>query len=127
MNRRLEKITRTVRDVVSDAIQNHLADPRIQGLVSITRVDLAPDLSVARIYLSIIGIDEKKQKLCCETITNASGFIRSRLAGALTTRNCPVVKFILDDSLKRGFEVTQMLDKLAAERHKNSTGDGGGV
>ena len=123
MNRRLEKITRTVRDVISDAIQNHLADPRIQGLVSITRVDLAPDLSVARIYLSIMGVDEKKQKLCCETITRASGFIRSRLAGALTTRNCPALKFILDDSIKRGFEITRMLDKLAAERQDNPTDD----
>ena len=123
MSRRLEKISRTIRDVVSDVIQNQLADPRISGMVSITRVDLAADLSVAKIYLSIIGADRKHQELSCRAVSNAGGFIRTRLASVLTTRTCPALDFHLDDSLKKGFETTQLLDKLAAERNRRSQED----
>jgi len=123
MSRRLEKISRTIRDVVSDVIQNQLSDPRISGMISITRVDLAADLSMAKIYLSIIGTDRKRQQLSCKAISNASGFIRTRLASVLTTRTCPALDFHLDDSLKKGFEITQLLDKLAAERNDKSQDD----
>ena len=123
MSRRLEKISRTIRDVVSDAIQNQLSDPRIKGLVSVTHIDLAADMSLAKVYLSIIGTDSNNQQLSCKAISNASGFIRTKLASVLTTRNCPALEFHLDDSLKKGFEITQLLDKLAAERNEDLTDD----
>lgn len=116
MSRRMEKITRTIRDVVSEVIQNQLSDPRITGMVSVMRVEVTGDLSVAKIFLSILGVDEKHQKLSCRAIRNGTGFIRTRLAAVLTTRTCPELHFILDDSLKKGFEITQLIDKLAAER-----------
>ena len=116
MSRRIEKLSRTIRDVVSDVIQNQLSDPRIRGMVSITRVELASDLSLAKIYLSVIGVDSKHQELSCKAVISAGGFIRTRLASVLTTRTCPSLEFHLDDSLKKGFGITQLLDKLAAER-----------
>ena len=123
MSRRLEKLSRTIRDVVSEVIQSQLSDPRIRGMVSITRVELAGDLSVAKVYLSVIGVDSKDQQLSCKAIISASGFIRTRLASVLTTRTCPSLDFHLDDSLKKGFEITQLLDKLAAERNDKSQDD----
>jgi ribosome-binding factor A len=116
MTRRLEKITRTVRDTVSEVIQNQLSDPRIQGLISVTRVDVAADLSTSRVFLSVLGVEQKQQELSIEAIQHASGFIQSRLARVLHTRTCPVLRFILDDSLKKGFEVLQLIDKVSAER-----------
>jgi len=123
MSRRLEKLTRTVRDIVSEVVQTQLSDPRIRGIASITRVKLAPDLSYAKIYLSILGVDEQQQKLSFEGISHARGFIQSRLAGALTTRICPVLSFHLDDSLKRGFEITQLIERAAAEYKLKTDGD----
>lgn len=116
MSRRIEKLTRTIRDVISDSIQNHLSDPRIKGLVSVTRVELAPDLSVAKIFISVVGVEEKQQQLSFEAVKNASGFMRSHLAKILTTRICPALVFHLDNSLKKGFEVCQILNRLADER-----------
>ncbi len=116
MNRRIEKLTRTVRDVISDMIQNHLSDPRVKGLVSVTRVELAPDLSVAKIYLSVAGVEPAQEKLTFEAVQNATGFMRSHLAKILTTRICPALNFYLDDSIKKSFEVCQILDRLELER-----------
>jgi len=115
MSRRLEKLTRTVRDVVSEVVQTQLSDPRISGIASVTRVKLAPDLSFAKIYLSILAVDPQQEKLSFEGINHARGFIQSRLAGVLTTRICPVLSFHLDESLKKGFEVSQLIERAAAE------------
>ncbi len=123
MSRRIEKITRTVRDVISDLIQNHLSDPRVKGLVSVTRVEVAPDLSIAKIYLSVTGVEQPQEKLTFDAIQNATGFMRSHLAKILTTRTCPALKFYQDDSLKKGFEVCQILDRLADERNNLEQSD----
>ncbi len=116
MSRRLEKITRTIRDVVSNVIENHLSDPRIRGMSSITHIELAADLSAAKIYLSILCDSRKDQELTCKAINNAKGFIRTRLASILTTRSCPALSFYLDDSLKKGIETIRILDQLQEEQ-----------
>ncbi len=124
MNRRIEKLTRTVRDVISDLIQNHLSDPRIKGLVGVTRVELAHDLSVAKIYLSIAGVEPVQEKLTFEAVKNATGFMRTHLSKILTTRVCPALNFYLDDSIKKSFEVSQILDRLEYERiEKNKSAE----
>ncbi len=115
MSRRLEKVSRTIRDTVSKVIQNQLSDPRIRGLVSVTRVKVAADFSTAQIYLSIIGTDPKQQELSVQAIQHAAGFIQSHLANVLTTRSCPTLSFTLDDSLKKGSEVLNIINRLAAE------------
>jgi len=114
MSQRVEKITRIIRDTVSEVIQNHLSDPRIKGLISVTRVDLAGDLRTARVYLSVLGATEKQQEQSIYAISHASGYIQSFLAKALTIRSCPLLTFYPDSSLKKGFEVVQIIDRLTA-------------
>jgi len=58
--RRQERFSRVIKEVVSDAIANHLSDPRIEGFVSVTRVDIASDLRSADVYLSIFGLPSGK-------------------------------------------------------------------
>jgi ribosome-binding factor A len=53
--RRQEKVARVVKEAVSDAISNHLNDPRITGFVSVTRVEMSPDLRNADVYLSVFA------------------------------------------------------------------------
>jgi len=128
-SRRLEKISKLLRAAVSDVIQNQLADPRIQGLVSVTRVELAADLRSARVYLSILGVDEKGQQLCLTAIEHAGGHIQGRLAQRLATKVCPTLSFYLDNSLKEGFKIVQLIDRVAgqaaiADRDRNDPGPG---
>jgi len=115
-SRRLERAGNIVRQTVSDAIQNRLSDPRIRGLISVTRVEIAGDLQVARVYLSMLGVDERGQKLNLRAIRHARGYVQSLLADRLTTRVCPTLSFYLDDSLKKGYELGKLIDQLAEEQ-----------
>ena len=115
MSRRLEKVSRTIRDTVSEVIQNQLSDPRIRGLISVTRIKVAADFSTAHVYLSIIGVETKQQQLTTQAIQHAAGFIQSRLANVLSTRSCPTLSFTLDDSLKKSSEVLNIINQLSKE------------
>ncbi len=61
--RRQEKVARLVKESVSDTITNHLGDPRITGFISVTRVEMAPDLRSGDVYLSIFGEDQAVSEL----------------------------------------------------------------
>ena len=108
-------IGRVIRDTVSDVIQNRLSDPRIQGMISVTRVETAGDLRRAKVHLSIMGVNENQQELSLRGIRHAGGRIQRHLAKRLTIRTCPTLIFHLDDSLKKGYEITKLIDQAAAE------------
>lgn len=109
-------MARIIQTSVSDVIQNRLSDPRIGGMISVTRVEISADLRAARVFLSIVGVSEAQQELCLRAIRHAHGFIQTHLADALTMKICPTLQFVLDHSLKKGFEITKILDALEAQR-----------
>ena len=121
--RRIEKVARAIRNTVSDVIQTRLNDPRIQGIITVTRVDAAPDLRSARVYLSIMGVDPKQQELSLRGIKHAQGFIQTALAKKLTMKSCPTLASYIDDSLKRGFDVVQLINQVTAELAASSQQD----
>lgn len=114
-SRRMERVSRTLQAVLSQVIQNHLSDPRVRGLISVTRVSLACDLRSARVYLSVLGVDEKQQQLSLRGIRHARGHIQHLLGRQVSLKTCPQLHFYLDDSLKKGFEMVQLIDRVAAE------------
>ncbi len=114
--RRLEKVSRAIRTAVSEVIQNRLSDPRVQGLVTVTRVEPTPDLRTAKVYLSILGVNEQQQQLSLKGIKHAHGYVQSYLASQLTMKTCPSLRFYLDDSLKKSFAVAQLLSQVEAEQ-----------
>jgi ribosome-binding factor A len=70
--RRQEKMARAIKEAVSDIINNHLQDPRIEGFISVTEVKTEPDLKKADIFLSIMGKSEEKQRLAFLGIQHAA-------------------------------------------------------
>ena len=112
---RLEKVARTIQATVGQVIQNHLSDPRIRGLISVTRVDPSADLRSARVYLSVLGVDEKQQQLSVRAVQHARGHIQHLLARQVTFKTCPTLQFYLDESLKKGYQIIRLLDEVAAE------------
>ena len=128
--RRQERAARVVKEVVSDAIANHLSDPRIEGLVSVTRVDMAADLRSANVYLSIFGRDDAAQNKTFMAITHAKSRIQSLLAGKVQSKFCPVLSFYIDEKFKKTLEVMKLIDQAASELKKTEDRrqrrDGGG-
>ncbi|MBM4026827.1 MAG: 30S ribosome-binding factor RbfA [Planctomycetes bacterium] len=119
--RRQEKVARVIREVVSDAIANHLSDPRITGFVSVTRVDVTPDLRSADVYLSILAPDDTAKELTFTAITHARTRIQSFLAEALESKFCPVLRFQQDEQFRKTLEVMKLIDQVASERQKKDT------
>ena len=109
--RRQEKVASVIKEAVSDAIANRLSDPRIEGFVSVTRVELAPDLRSADIYLSIFGNDEVGQNKTFIAISHASRRIQSLLAGKLQSKFCPVLHFHKDEKFKKALDITNLINK----------------
>jgi ribosome-binding factor A len=118
ISRRINRISKVIQTVVSGVIQNHISDPRIRGLISVTRVETSADLGHARIFLRVAGVDEKQQQLSLEGIRHAGGFIRSRLAHELVTRTCPTLTFAIDDLLQKELDFHRLIDKVSRELHR---------
>ena len=112
--RRQEKVARVVKETVSDAIAHRLSDPRIEGFVSVTRVEMSPDLRNAHVYLSIFGKDEISQRKTFTAITHAKSRIQSIVAGNLHSKFCPVLHIYRDEKLKKALEIMNLIDKAVS-------------
>ncbi|MHC4488238.1 MAG: 30S ribosome-binding factor RbfA [Planctomycetota bacterium] len=118
VTRRQEKVARMVKEAVSDAIAHHLNDPRIEGFVSVTRVDMVADLRSADVYLSIFSKDDATQNKTFAAITHAKSRIQSLLAGKLQSKFCPVLHFYRDEKFKKTLETMKLIDQAANELKK---------
>ena len=107
---------RQIQRVVSDVITHHLSDPRIEGLVSVTHVDVTADLRVADVYLSILAKDAVTENRTFVAIEHARSRIQSGLAEAIRSRFCPVLRLHRDDQFKKTIEIINLIDRLADER-----------
>lgn len=95
-------------------IQQDLKDPRL-GFLSILRVDVAPDMSFARVYVSVFGSQEEREATI-EALEHAKGFIRRQLAPRLSLRTIPQLRFILDRSMEHAENVARILAEVDDEK-----------
>jgi ribosome-binding factor A len=96
--------------VVSDCIANRISDPRVSRFTSVTRVEVAPDLRMANVYVSVMG-EESEGRTTMKGLESATGLIQSRVARSLDLRQAPIVRLHLDLSLKRAAEVIGLINE----------------
>ncbi|MEQ8201896.1 MAG: 30S ribosome-binding factor RbfA [Syntrophomonadaceae bacterium] len=121
--RRQEKMSVEIRRLLSEIIKDHVKDPRIDFTsVSVTRVDVPQDISHARVYISILG-DEEKQNETMQALQKARGYIRSELAHGLQIRHAPEIEFRLDKSIEQGIRISTLLDSLHQEAEAKENRD----
>ena len=113
-SRRLLKAAEAIREVVSMAILTEIRDPRVEN-VTVTGVEVAPDMRNATVLVSIMG-DEGRQQLCLRGLANSAGFLQSKVAKRIETRYTPRLTFELDQGVKKSMEVGRILQEIAAER-----------
>ncbi|MBM80837.1 MAG: ribosome-binding factor A [Planctomycetaceae bacterium] len=109
-SRRTAKAAQAIRETVSSAILFGLKDPRVKN-VTVLSVECSGDLRNAKVYVSVMG-DAKTQSLTMHGLNSARGFLQSKVGDRLQTRYTPILKFVLDPSVKRSFETTQVLREL---------------
>lgn len=110
MSRRTDRIGEQVRAEVARILREEVSDPRI-GLVTLIRVDVAPDLSNARIFWSTVGDRDEIER----GLSSAAGFVRGRLARVLPLRKVPELRFLWDPSLELGDRTLAALRNLSPE------------
>lgn len=105
------RINGEVLKELSNIIRSEIKDPRINPMTSVVAVEVAPDLKTCKAYISVLG-DEKSQKDTITGLKSAEGYIRRQLARSINLRNTPEIKFILDQSIEYGVNMSHLIDEV---------------
>jgi len=105
---RLQRIGDQIQRELADIIRLELKDPRV-GLVTVTGVDVTPDLAHAKVYVTML--DEKHRDDALAGLRSAAGFMRSHLGRRLKTHATPELHFEYDPSIERGMRLTHLIDE----------------
>ena len=102
---------------LSELLRIETKDPRLRG-ISLTSVDLSRDISVARVYFSLLN-PEDSQEPVMEGLGKAAGFLRAKLGAAIKVRHVPELRFIHDDSAEQSDKISQLINNaLHADDHR---------
>jgi ribosome-binding factor A len=113
MSERLRRVNEAVKEVLSEGI-GELKDPRI-GFVTVTGVRTSPDLRHAKVFVSVLG-SERKREQSLAGLAAAHGVLQARVARELRLKRTPQLAFEYDPSVERGVRMTQLIDELAGDQ-----------
>jgi ribosome-binding factor A len=117
MSLRTDRVASTIQQELAMIILRELADPRLVGLPSITRVKVSPDLSIADVFVTVMGTPGQ-QTAALNALKHSAGLMRTRLTKVLTLRTAPFLKFHLDENARKEIEMLDLLRKVAAENEE---------
>jgi ribosome-binding factor A len=106
---RMRRVNEVIREVLAAAIATDLKDPRI-GFVTITHVETSPDLRAARVYVSVLGSAEERERTLAG-LRSAHGFLQGRINAELRMKRTPTLSFEYDDSLERGARISRLMEE----------------
>ena len=110
------RINMEVQRELSQIIRSEIKDPRIHPLTSVVAVEVTPDLKYCKAYISVLG-DEEAGKATIEGLRSAASFVRRELAHRVNLRNTPEIKFILDQSIEYGVNMSKKIDEVTKDLH----------
>jgi len=106
---RAERLAAAIQQEISQILRE-MKDPRL-GFVSVTNVEVSPDLRYARVYVSVLG-SPTEETATMETLQHAQGFLRSELGRRIRLRHTPEISFRLDHSIRHGARINELLRNL---------------
>src|SRR6266702_5811976 len=112
MSERMRRVNAAVREVLSEAV-GELKDPRI-GFLTVTGVSTSPDLREARVYVSILGSEDERERTL-EGLAAAHGVLQSRLGRERKMKRTPRLTFEYDPTVERGVRMSRLIDELAPD------------
>lgn len=108
------RINTEVQKVLAEVIRGEIKDPRISPFTSVVAVEVASDLKTCKAYISVLGDDLVAQNTLAG-LKSAEGFIRNRLAKTINLRNTPEIRFVMDQSIAYGVNMSKKIDEVIAE------------
>ena len=116
------RINGEVLKELSNIIRSEIKDPRINPMTSVVAVEVAPDLKTCKAYNSVLG-DAYEQEQTIKGLQSAEGYIRRELARTLNLRNTPEIKFVLDQSIEYGVNMSKLIDEVTKDLHQGEGQD----
>ncbi len=107
---RREKVASRIHEIIGDVLIHGLNDPRIDPLTTITRVEVSADLLIARVYVSVPG-GEAIERLSLVGLRHAGGHVRREVARNLDLRQCPEIRFEIDERAKKVRDIMRLLEE----------------
>jgi ribosome-binding factor A len=112
----MRRVDEAIRQVIGDVVAKDMKDPRV-GFVTVTDVRTSPDLSHARVYVSVLGergraSEPEQRDASLEGLRSAHGFLQGRVASELRLKRTPTLEFSYDDTTDRAMRVEQILDEI---------------
>ncbi len=118
------RINMEVQRELSEIIRSGIKDPRIHPMTSVVSVEVTPDLKYCKAYISVLG-DEEAGKSTIAGLKSAEGYVRRELARRINLRNTPELKFILDQSIEYGVNMSKLIDEVTKDLHREEESEEG--
>ena len=116
------RINGEVQRVLAQIICGEIKDPRIAPMTSVVAVEVAPDLKTCKAWISVLG-DEKAQTDTLAGLQSAEGYIRGQIARTINLRNTPQIRFIMDQSIAYGVNMSKRIEEVVASDRKAAESD----
>ena len=115
---RPSRVADQLRTEIADVIAREVHDPGI-GFLTITHVNVSPDLQVARVYYTTLG-DDKARRDTSRALGRATPFLRRQIGSRLRLKRVPTLEFFFDESIARGDRIEQILNDISSERAESA-------
>jgi len=114
MSRRTDRINEQLREEISTLLTRQIKDPRLNAVISITRVVSSGDLRSARVYISVMGNQETRDAALAG-MQSAASYLRRELRNRINMKHTPFLSYQLDDSLEEADQVLRLMNKVKPE------------
>ncbi len=111
------RVADQIQHELSSLVRNQVKDPGISPLLTISAVDVSRDLSVAKIYITVLGDEQRESSMAA--LARASGYLRSQLASRMSLRSVPQLRFYYDESIEQGEHLSGLIDAAVQSDQSN--------
>ena len=113
--RRTHRLNSLLKEVISEVILKDVGHPKVSSLVTVTSVDITKDLSLAKVYISVIGSSQEKEETI-KALESAAGYLAVLASKKVVMRHLPSLIFKLDESVDKHFRISSILKDIQQEK-----------
>ena len=110
MHNKHERLSEDMRLLVSNIITQELKHPDLEGMLTVTRIEITPDQKYAKIFISMFGAKDKEKVLAA--LRKSTGYVKKQISLRLKIRNTPALTFVTDDSMEYGAYMNEVFKKM---------------
>lgn len=114
---RHQRVSSEIQKELAVLLQKGIKDPRV-GFVTVNAVKVSRDLSVAKVYITVLGAGKEETERNIEVLTQASSFIRHELGRRMRMRTIPELRFVYDEAVERGIKLASLLEEIEREESR---------